>query len=1849
MLAQISGFKISEYLSVALNPVEINGSISTKYFPGVWGIFICFILSKRENRQTRLGDYKLIKMDRQKFIRPDRQMVRISREKLIIPEREAATQRMLAGLQRETKTADIAKTEKTANENIAEAVNAANKNIENAVNTAATEHLQTKQPEIAEAVNKPENSIVLACEIDEVINYALVHNGASIVRDICIKNTSETERNALLLKIASDGELMEDFVCGIEALQTGEELHFRNLDLTFHVGYLASITEKFSGQLTVTVLDGETVLASEKINITVMAFDEFPGFQYTPELLTSFAMPNHPAVVSLIQLASKYLEKWTGDPSLDGYQSGDQERVKNMAAAAYAAIQQKNITYASTASFEACGQRVRLADAVLEQHFGNCMDLTLLYTACLEAMDLNPFMVVVEGHIFAGVWLVDGAFADILVDDPSQLEKRMAKGIQELMVVECTAMCSGQNVSFDEAAAMAKRRVSNYGKFYFAIDVKRARSRGIRPLPIRVQTANGFEVLHEDRKEKEVTGGSDSKIEVFDFSDCTEKAQVTKLTQWERKLLDLSLRNMLINMRVTKSVVPVLSADIGSLEDALFDGEAFQVMPRPADVGVNPAAESQIELLNKLGELSEFISFESKHKRLYSIYSEKDLSTSLTKMYRSAKASLEENGASTLYLALGMLRWFEQKKNAQARYAPIVLVPIDIVRKSAGRGYAMQMRDEDSQINITLLEFLKQNYEITIPGMNPPPQDEHGMDMPKIFAMIRKAVMSMEMWDVLEVAVIGNFSFSQFVMWNDIHNNRDFLEGNKIVHSLIEGAVDWDCTIPEEVDQEEAYLPVTADASQLHAINMAAAGVSFVLHGPPGTGKSQTITALIANALTKGKTVLFVAEKRAALEVVQKRLAALGIDDFCLKLHSNKATKKAVLNQLRRGLEIDMEGTKTDYEQRIADIHAMRTELDAYAKALHKKRNFGKSLHQLIDLYESIPETKEQVKFPVSDIKNITEGDLSSQKNHLERLISAGRAIGHPYQHPLAAVKKAQYSQHLKTELEPAMRNYLSVLDNIQAQMADFAASAGIKNPVTKAEWNQVSELIRCMESTEKMPAFLRTTDSVEREFSVPEEYLEKREKFEQKKAEMLSKWNENFLSQDMSTYHAKYEEANKKVFFLKGKAQAALTAELQLFAGFTVETEQIPLYLTEITAYQQEERKMEAAEAELSYDWKQILKEHLTNEELQSYKVQIQNQRKSMVRFAGVLQEIEARGILSTLVRKGKALFSIWNSMEAAERKVAELLELKFCDKKADWIENRKALCSCILENAAALKDWIVYQQNVDLCRKNGLAPICDAYEKGLPHEVVLNVYLRSIYRAIILGVIESEPVLNGFTGTGFQVQIGQFKKLDQECMQLTKEEMFYRLSSQLPSVSDSVEVSRELNYLRRAISSNGRGISIRLLFEQIPHILQRLCPCMLMSPISAAQYLKAENDLFDIVVFDEASQLPTCKAVGTLARGKNAVIVGDPNQMPPTSFFAGNSVDEDNLDIEDLDSILDDCLALGMPSAHLHWHYRSRHESLIAFCNREFYENSMLTFPSVNDRQRRVSMVKVEGFFDRGKSRVNEGEAQAIVAEIKKRYADPEQKKQTIGVVTFNVNQQTLIEDLLQEEYQKDLNFDKWANMGEEPLFVKNLENVQGDERDVILFSVAFGPDAEGKLSMNFGPLNRDGGWKRLNVAVSRARCEMVVFSVMTADQINLRRTKAKGVESLKYFMEFAQNGKLRGDYRQNEAVKNQGIKAKICRALANAGYEYQLNVGHSKFKVDIAVINPDHPEEYLLGIMTDGDSYCQSANTKDREVAQFEVLKGLGWKLYRIWTMDWWDDPQKEITKLFGVLKMRKKEEQ
>ena len=322
------------------------------------------------------------------------------------------------------------------------------------------------------------------------------------------------------------------------------------------------------------------------------------------------------------------------------------------------------------------------------------------------------------------------------------------------------------------------------------------------------------------------------------------------------------------------------------LEDALSSGSDFSVFPRPNDWTISKDTQS-FENIHDLGAYVNVIKSEFANKRLRSTLTESELSGVIKSLYRTSKTALEENGANTLYLALGLLRWYENPRSTKPRYAPIVLLPVEIIRKSANKGFAIRLRDDEPQMNITILEKLKQDFGITVNGLDPLPEDEHGVDTRRVFTILRKAVMEQSHWDVLESAYLGIFSFSQFVMWNDLHNRSEDLMKNKVVKSLVDGKLCWKATpmeIGTHVSEDDVLLPMPADALQLYAIEAACKGESFVLHGPPGTGKSQTITSLIANALSQGKSVLFVAEKMAALEVVQKRLENIGIGPFCLEL-----------------------------------------------------------------------------------------------------------------------------------------------------------------------------------------------------------------------------------------------------------------------------------------------------------------------------------------------------------------------------------------------------------------------------------------------------------------------------------------------------------------------------------------------------------------------------------------------------------------------------------------------------------------------------------------------------------------------------------------------------------------------------------------------------------------------------------------------------------------------------------------------------------------------------------------------------------------------------------------------------
>ena len=1696
-------------------------------------------------------------------------------------------------------------------------------------------HPEAKEPPCSHPVS-------IVPSVLPVMNFAMYSNGIPMVQSILIENLTDTDIEHLDLQITSTPAFSMPFDQHIDLLPAGKTLEISKPRFILNGEFLSAMTEKTKGVLRFSMKIGNARPFSHYEETTILAYDQWHGTGVYPEYLSAFVTPNHPVIQQLARRGSDFLGQWTGDPSMDGYLSQDPNRVLSQAAAIYSAIKELQLSYAlPPAGFELMGQRIRLCDTILRQSMGTCMDLTLLFASCLECIGLHPLLITTSNHIYIGLWLEDMMFPECLQDDVSLISKRLASGINEIAVVECTCMVKGKEYTFDEARAIGEKNLSEKPTEY-VIDVRRCRLSQIYPLS-QQGTVSGEKASPSQGVSSPSCVAPPTKLEdSFSPIPVTKEEALPKKVQWERKLLDLGMRNSLINLRLTKTQLPILAHCLDELENTLADGGDFTILPKPADWGGETISFDNLQEKSK----AEIIRAEFQNKRIRSLLTEGELSKTIKELYRTSKTALEENGANTLYLALGMLRWYESPRSTKTRYAPIILLPIDLIRKSAAQGYVIRLRDEEAQMNITLLEKLKQDFSITVSGVDPLPADEHGIDIRKVFTLLRKAVMEQPHWDVLEAASIGIFSFSQFVMWNDIRNRSQDLMTSKVVRSLMDGKLSWDAQpleMGDRVSEENILLPMAADASQLYAIRSACEGNSFVLHGPPGTGKSQTITTLIANALSKGNRVLFVAEKMAALEVVQKRLEKIGIGPFCLELHSNKSRKRDVLDQLRRASEVTKTTTAEAFAVKAQQLEHVRKELDSYAQQLHQPLPCGSSLQTLINEYEYYKDAMDMDAFDPVLLQGLDQSSLDRQQLLVERLVAAGEETGHPHTNPLSPIRCYRYSQSLRGELQSVVQRYKTQGSLLLPLVEAFTTATEIPVPRTYEELQNLALFASNMLCWYSMPGAWRKVSSPGMYFPQVSQMAEHYIKAKALEDKLLEQFEPGFLSLNGQELLGQWREVSGKWFLPKLLGTNKVSKTLRSYAKKPVEKEQIETHLTNLRDYRQESSlasqllqtygpDLEALYTGNTTDWDSILR----------LATAAQESAQSIYTLYGSYKFIEQYCGAPHLHSVVTGLHTAFPSFAEAKIAFDTLLQL-LPRENARWLHEELCLCDRIMQHSDGLKEWIAYVAIAQEAREMGLENVVRSYEQGAPHDDIFPAYKKGLLQGLISGAIDQSECLNGFSGAVFNKKIQQYKEMDQEWCRLSQEEIYCRLASKVPNFIKEASGSSELGILQRCIKNGGRGTSIRKLFDQIPNLLPRLCPCMLMSPISAAQYLDPKSEPFDIVVFDEASQLPTCKAVGVLARGKNAIVVGDPKQMPPTSFFATNTVDEDAPDMEDLESILDDCLALNMPQSHLLWHYRSRHESLIAFSNSQFYENKLFTFPSVNDRESKVRLIRVDGTFDRGKTRTNKEEALAVVEEVKRRAKDPNLQKYSVGIVTFNISQQHLIDDLLSEACVKDPSLEQWMFQGEEPLFVKNLENVQGDERDVILFSVGFGPDQEGKLYMNFGPLNRDGGWRRLNVAVSRSRHEMLVFTTMSSDQLDLNRTKAEGVAALRKFLAYAEGKSLALGEGSIEKLSlgQRGIADTICKALKEQGYDTDLSIGRSKYRMDIGVIDPQNPDQYILGIMLDGATYGSAKTTRDREIAQIGVLNGLGWHILRLWAMDWWDNPQKELKRILDTL--------
>ena len=1693
-----------------------------------------------------------------------------------------------------------------------------------------------------------EKLVTFSAAMTAHINYAMQRSAVPVFRSIVMTNTSDRTLKNVFLRLAFEPDFAEDYESPAIDLEPNVPAEISPIEAVMRPELFLALNENTEGYVRIEAVtrtdEGEEILGREVKQLELLAYDTWTGVNFMPEMAAAFITPNHPAVREVLSKAEAILAQLCGESGFTGYQSCNPNIVKQQINAIYIALVQENITCTAAAGFDKA-KKVTMPENVLSQKSGSCLDLAVLFCSCLEAAGLNSLLVMTSTHAMAGCWLEEDTFPDSLQYDITALTKRMASGVDEISLVECTDFSTGNSIDADASAVHAADTLAKAADFCFAVDIQRTRASGIKPLPSRVFDENGV-CRAEDYGLPERAYGSAGDI-AFDTAANGQPREVTKQMVWERKLLDLSLRNSLLNFRPTSSNVQLMVDSIASLEDEIAADETFKIMPVPSDFKME-AAESKIyETETQREKISEIASGEFRSKRLRTFLTEAELEKTMKKIHRMAKVSMEENGVNTIYLALGFLRWYETDKSERPRYAPLVLVPVDIIKKVQDKSFSIRVRDEDTQVNITLLEMLRQSFGIDIKGLDPVPEDEHGVDIPLILSTVRKGVMSRNRWDIDEYAFIGQFSFNRFIMWNDIRNRADELAQNKVVASLISGKTEWegsDITVsPNDLDDiapADLAVPVAADSSQLAAVVASGQGESFVLHGPPGTGKSQTITNMIANALYHGRSVLFVAEKMAALSVVEKRLAKIGLGPFCIELHSNKAQKRAVLDQLNETLNVGKIKKPADYQAQADKLKALRAELNGVMDEIHKPRNYGISMYDAAVRYEQNRAFEGKLVFTDDQVKAMKAETYGEWRELVDSLANLGRQFGGVADSALRVCRLTECGLTTSDELRAKLNELDEQLAELQMCESELSALVG----GGKLTYEQLAWLADILADASKegfiLPAVLNGNKWDILRPSV-EKTVNSLDGLRSGKKALTETFDDSVYGYDAVKAQAEWKEVQAKWFIPKHFGSKRLVKELAAHgknAG-AVTKENISDYYEKLTAIAK--LKTEIADG-------QTAAQEVFGALWQGESTEPETLKKSLEKSVAIREKLASSPFDAAQKNAFGAKLGAGELPSYKNDKLRKVLDELSGNFKIDTVNMTAGTTEDIRERTAALvgemprlKDWSVLMSFCEKLDKAGAANISEAYLGGnVDSSELLPAFDCGIAKAEVSCTVKSSKALSGFTGTLFEDTVRRLNEAHESFKKLTIQQLAAELSAKVPAPGEGAK-SSELGILQRAIKSGGRMMSIRKLFDSIPNLLRRICPVMLMSPISVAQYIDPSYPKFDLVIFDEASQLPTCEAVGAIARGENVIVVGDPKQMPPTSFFSSNQVDEENYDKEDLESVLDDCLALSMPQKHLLWHYRSRHESLIAYSNSKYYENKLYTFPSPDDQVSEVSWVNVEGFYDKGSTKTNRAEAEAVVAEICRRLRDPQLIKHSVGVVTFSLPQQNLVEDVLADAFRAEPQLEELANTMYEPILIKNLENVQGDERDVILFSIGYGPDKEGKVSMNFGPLNRDGGWRRLNVAISRAREKMVVYSVIRPEMIDLSRTRSEGVDGLKGFLEFAAKGRSALPVRAGSGSLGAGFEKLVAAELEQRGFKVKCSVGCSDYKVDVAVADPDDENTYILGINCCGRKYYENGTAYDRTVSQPSVLKGLGWNVINVYILDWLTDKNKCIAAVITAI--------
>lgn len=1753
------------------------------------------------------------------------------------------------------------------------------------------------------------------------LNYALVHNNVGIIAGIGIK-VDESDRSELSQIDGSNRSVLSGFTATMRSgrfdsdrsltiapirIEPGQKRWFdqRTVNWALDTDAFLSLDEAVPETLDIAVdIDGQKL--ERTISLRMLAHNQWTP-RSIPETIAAFVRPRSEAVGELLSVAADLLEQRTGDPSIAGYQLGT-DRVIATAEAIYDAVKRFGIRYSEPpSSFESEGQKVRTSDVVVAAKFGTCLDLAVFVAAALEEAGIQSFIVFPPGHALVG-FSVRELSTDTAFDDEGSITNLF--GSQVFVPIETTAATVGKEVSFKDAVESGFEH-SGFGRNVQSVVNVLAAHRRIMPLPTIAAVDGVPTIVHiEERRSAE-----QKYVEVVAESEKVDGNRLTlkkadsprRVQRWQSELLDLSLRNPLLKLgkaRGVKILLPEL--ELSELEDRLAQNEPVELTPDDVVEAID--LEQGILSASDYPAIKRSRLFREERRVFVKSDNGKALSK-LTALRRDAKNILEETGANALYLSIGLMRWQLSGAGAAKKEAlsPLFLLPVELTG-STTRPYSIRVEpNSELQPNHCLIEKLRLEHGLSLPQLIEPPSDDSGIDVERVFVELRKTFIERGLPFSIEAdARLAIIKFSSLDMWRDVSENWNSLIENRFVNHLINSSGDL-IDISSEVpavgpdDEVSRFLPLPADGTQLEAIIASSEAESFVLEGPPGTGKSQTITNMIADGIARDRTILFVAEKQAALSVVYDRLKRVGLKPLVLNVHGVDQTVNAVRAQLKSALQAKSASNRAVFDAKRLQLKAIISDLQIYPAAVHSSTNLGHTIWESFQKCaflerefpaesawspEDIPVSPELAQMEPLAVRELcTALSHASLQSRGHRLPAEWRIVGPAFELRPISDGSVGTVESTVDRLVNTTRSLIVAFDQLPKELREL---------LDRLDSTQLSALKKwIIDLDDRLALIPRWLNSAVDRPELVQAKLDDLRNFKTHWGPFASTLADGALKTPVDTLLNEYEEA-RRAGMLSRKRLVRLASD-KILARFDIriaaQVEQDPIrHLTQLREFQHSERslRMRMGAAHGVQSGRSLFDQSLEHDvaadldRTRDFAYHSQILRDLLIAAPEAVEQINSLGERfhpsvmasgsNTLSSRLKEFEESWRGMTATAVATPGTLThwMADCARLERINECRSRWSEDISESANhnRLERLLRFQALLGRIRDLGMARVAEEIDAGKSAEFLAEAIILAVNR-YRLDQLMKESDLEVFNSATHARQVADYVKLSRELKELTQTELPAQLLERRKNFSASVGLRKQLD--------RKRGGSIRTLFRDYGAEIMKITPVVLMSPSSVARALPIDAVRFDSVIFDEASQVKVADAVGAIGRASSVVIVGDSQQMPPSSTFGSNaSDDEDNYLFDDLssesssllrsssestsllafdttdqrnddsgialattidqESILSEAVNTGVPRRWLQWHYRSQHDSLISFSNAKYYEGKLQVFPPppVADPTLGVSTRFVGGEYDRGKTRTNAEEAMAVVEYVENLIS--RNNDVSIGVVTFNTQQRDLILDLLEGSDNNDVR--KSLDRVHEPLFVKNLDSVQGDERDIILFSIAFAKDREtGRLSLNFGPLNNAGGERRLNVAITRARRTVILFTSLRSEDIDRSRTKSQGLIDLREYLAAAERGEAFNGTDLEHQASHDEFRDQVAINLEQRGLEVVTDIGTSGFRIDLAArASEDHG---WIAIILDSPEWAARRMTSDRESLPTTILEGiLGWDATELVLLaDWINDRNQVVGRL------------